>query len=39
MAKIYARLILKGLKTMDDVPALLKTAVTEALELSGDEAK
>ena len=39
MAKIYARLILKGLKTMDDVPALLKTAVTEVLEVSGDEAK
>ena len=39
MAKIYARLILMGLKTIDDVPAPLKTAVTEALELSGDEAK
>ena len=39
MARIYARLILKGLKTMDDVPSLIKTAVTEALGLSGDEVK
>ncbi len=39
MAKIYARLILKGLKAMADVPAPIKAAVADALEISGDEAK
>ncbi len=39
MAKIYARLILKGLKTIDDVPTPLKGAVADTLDVSGDEAK
>lgn len=35
MAKIYAALIRKGLKTLDDVPAKLQDAVARLLE--GDE--
>lgn len=36
MAKIYADLIRKGLKTIDDVPEKLKAAVIEILG-EGDE--
>ena len=32
MAKVYAALIQKGLKTIEDVPARLKAAVLEILE-------
>lgn len=32
MAKIYAELIRKGLKTIDDVPAKLKEAVQAILD-------
>lgn len=32
MAKIYAALILKGLKTIDDVPSKLKDEVLKLLE-------
>lgn len=32
MAKIYAALILKGVKTLDDVPDKLKDAVKAILE-------
>lgn len=32
MAKIYANLIRKGLKTIDDVPAALREAVEELLD-------
>ena len=32
MAKVYADLIRKGLKTIDDVPDRLKTAVQEILD-------
>lgn len=32
MAKIYAALIIKGVKTMDDVPDKLKYAVKAILE-------
>lgn len=32
MAKIYANLILKGLKTIDDVPSKLKKEVQEILK-------
>lgn len=32
MAKIYAALIRKGLKTLDDVPARLRAAVEALLE-------
>lgn len=32
MAKIYANLIKKGLKTIDDVPAKLKKAVQALLD-------
>ena len=32
MAKVYAELIRKGLKTMDDVPDNLKEAVRRILE-------
>ncbi len=35
MAKIYANLIRKGLKTMDDVPEKLKAAVQAILD--GDD--
>jgi len=35
MAKVYADLIRKGYKTIDDVPDKLKAAVQEILE--GDE--
>ena len=31
MAKVYATLIMKGKKTLDDVPALLKEQVHEIL--------
>ena len=36
MAKIYADLIRKGLKTIDDVPDRLREAVLEILNESGD---
>lgn len=36
MAKVYAALIRKGLKTLDDVPANLRDAVAELLEESTD---
>ena len=39
MAIIYARLIIKGLKTLDTVPSAIKNKVAEILTLSGDEAK
>lgn len=32
MAKIYANLIIKGLKTIDDVPDELKDSVQEILD-------
>lgn len=32
MAKIYAELIKKGIKTLDDVPEKLRKAVEELLE-------
>lgn len=32
MAKVYAALIRKGLKTLDDVPANLRDAVAKLLE-------
>lgn len=32
MAKIYAELIRKGLKTIDDVPTSLKSAVEKLME-------
>lgn len=35
MSKIYANLIVKGLKTIDDVPARFKDAVLEILQLEG----
>lgn len=35
MAKIYAELIRKGLKTIDDVPAKLKDAVQALLDGDG----
>ncbi len=31
MAKVYAKLVRKGMKTMDDVPAKLREAVTALL--------
>lgn len=37
MAKIYAALIRKGIKTMDDVPAHLKDAVKQILEEENEE--
>lgn len=36
MAKIYAELIKKGLKTIDDVPEKLKTKVKQVLKEMGD---
>ena len=33
MAKVYAALIRKGLKTLDDVPANLRDAVAKLLEM------
>ena len=33
MAKIYAELIRKGIKTLDDVPAQLKVEVKKLLEV------
>ena len=36
MAKVYAALIRKGLKTLDDVPANLRDAVAKLLEESND---
>ncbi len=33
MAKIYAELIRKGIKTLDDVPAQLKDEVKKLLEV------
>lgn len=38
MDKIYARLIIKGLKTMDDVPAELRETVLSAIEMIEKEA-
>lgn len=38
MAKIYAALVRKGIKTLDDVPARLRSAV-EALLAEGEEEK
>lgn len=35
MAKIYAELIMKGLKTIDDVPARLKDEVLRILAENG----
>ena len=37
MAKIWAWLILKGEKTIDDVPARLKSAVLEIIATMGGE--
>ncbi len=37
MAKVYADLIRKGLKTIDDVPATLREAVQALLEENGAE--
>lgn len=37
MAKIYATLIRKGIKTIDDVPAHLKDAVKQILEEENEE--
>ena len=34
MAKVYAALIRKGLKTLDDVPARLRAEVEALLELA-----
>lgn len=37
MAKVYADLIRKGLKTIDDVPARLRADVMALLQGAGDE--
>ena len=37
MAKVYADLIKKGLKTIDDVPERLKAAVMELLNAQGNK--
>lgn len=37
MAKIYASLIRKGEKTIDDVPAVLKEQVQALLDKGGEE--
>lgn len=37
MAKVYAELIRKGLKTIEDVPARLRADVTALLQESTDE--
>lgn len=39
MAKVYASLIMKGLKTIDDVPAALRAQVEKILEeyINGEE--
>lgn len=37
MAKIYAELIKKGIKTMEDVPKHLKAAVQAILQQKGEE--
>lgn len=37
MAKIYADLIRQGLKTLDDVPEILRAAVAALLEADGNE--
>lgn len=39
MAKIYAELIRKGLKTIEDVPKRLRAAVLEILENSENGAE
>ena len=39
MAKVYADLIRKGLKTIDDVPEKLKVAVQEILDKEMQEIK
>lgn len=36
MAKVYANLIKKGLKTIDDVPATLRKAVQALLDADKD---
>ena len=36
MAKVYADLIRKGLKTVEDVPEKLKAEVVELLEMKGE---
>lgn len=36
MAKVYADLIRKGVKTIDDVPAKLKKAVQAILDAASD---
>lgn len=36
MAKIYAQLIRKGLKTIEDVPERIKADVLQLLEQEGD---
>lgn len=36
MAKIYANLIRKGLKTIDDVPEKIREAVIALLEVDGE---
>ncbi|MGI5900464.1 MAG: CD1375 family protein [Christensenellales bacterium] len=38
MAKVYADLILKGLKTIDDVPTLLRAVVSALLSEEEGEA-
>ncbi len=37
MAKVYAELIRKGLKSIEDVPAALREAVLEILKKDGAE--
>ena len=37
MAKVYADLIRKGVKTLDDVPEQLKSAVQEILDKEENE--
>lgn len=37
MAKVYADLIIKGVKTIDDVPEKLKSDVTQILKERGFE--
>ena len=39
MVKIYAKLILKGLKTIDEVPSALRNEVAEILGYTGDDVK
>lgn len=39
MAKVYANLIKKGLKTIDDVPASLKKSVQKLLDADKGESE